>query len=197
MGQYIIVNLGRLLELNGEVKCNNLLSSFICKKNKDVQYYLEHNAVEFNKQRVAITYLVFYFENDKVKLIAYYTLTNKCVSVPLKNISKTLQKRIKKFAQYDEIGKSFQVPMPLIGQLGKDDLCVDLIEGRTLLEMALTKVREAQNLIGGKTTYIECSSEPKLEKFYKDNNFVWFGKNGIDKNEYLDQMIYYDNDSSK
>ena len=35
MGHYVAVNLGRVLELNGEVKCNNLLSSFICSKNKD------------------------------------------------------------------------------------------------------------------------------------------------------------------
>lgn len=192
MGQYIIVNLGKLLELNGEVECNDLLSSFICSKNKDVQHYLTHNAIEFNKQRVAMTYLVYCLNDSKLELVGYYTLANKCVSVPLKNISKTLQKKISKFAQYDEIGDSFQVPMPLIGQLGKDDLHVNVIEGDVLLEMALTKVREAQDIIGGKTTYIECSSEPKLEEFYKKNSFVWFGKNKSDKSGTLDQMIYYD-----
>ena len=55
---YEVLNLGELLELSGEVICNHLLSSFICKKNKDVQYYLTHNAIEFNKQKVAMTYLV-------------------------------------------------------------------------------------------------------------------------------------------
>ena len=158
MGRYVAVNLGRVLELNGEVKCNNLLSSFICKKNLDVQNYLTNNALEFNKQRVAITYLVFYIENEEAKFVGYYTLANKCVSVPLKNISKTMQKKISKFAQYDESGQNFQLPMPLIAQLGKHDLYIDLLDGKDLLELATSRVKEAQRIIGGKTTYIECAS---------------------------------------
>lgn len=192
MEHYVVVNLGRVLELNGEDKCSNLLSSFICKKNIDVQKYLTQNAIDFNKQRIAITYLVFYIKDEKAKLVGYYTLTNKCVSVPLENISKTLQKKISKFAHFDESGQSFQLPMPLIAQLGKHDLYVDLLDGNELLKLATSRVKQAQRIIGGKTTYIECASEPKLEEFYKNNKFVWFGKNENDSNGVLDQMIYYD-----
>lgn len=88
--------------------------------------------------------------------------------------------------------------MPLIGQLGKNyyNEYNKLISGDVLLKMACDKIREAQEILGGRFVYLECEDKDKLKEFYEDNGFVCFGKRNLEKDErdknsgeYLLQMM--------
>ncbi len=121
MTGYIQINLATMIEQVGEEKVKSILSDFYCPLNKDVEIFLKNKAIEFTKQRISSTYLVMASHKQEYILVGYYTLANKFITVYKDNLkSKTLQKRISKFAQYDSDLKRYTLSAPLIGQLGKN-----------------------------------------------------------------------------
>ena len=195
------VNLIQMINEIGEAETEKLLSDFSCPLNLDVEHFLKHSAIEFSKQHIASTYLIMISYNNTYVLAGYFTLSNKffCVcndSLP----SKTWQRRIAKFAQFDaNLGKYF-LSVPLIGQLSKNftNDYNTLITGDELLKLALDKVCEIQTLVGGKIVYLECEDISYLKEFYSSNGFVSFGKRKLSQSEYsntssvnLIQMLKY------
>ena len=103
-----------------------------------------------------------------------------------------------KFAIYDKDSRCYSIALPLIGQLGKNyyNNYNNLISGEILLKLACDKVRETQDLIGGRFVFLECEDKSKLKDFYENNGFVCFGKRNLEKDErdknkgdYLLQML--------
>lgn len=113
-------NILDLMDLYGEEECKAILSSFACPFGKDVEDFIHRNAMEFAKQRIAMTFLVFLEKDEQLHMLGYYTLANKFVSVSGHMLSKTMQKRISRFSQYDTILDRYLVSMPLIAQLGRN-----------------------------------------------------------------------------
>lgn len=207
MTGYIKVSLKVYVESVGEDKAVQFLSDFSCKGlNDDVEYFLKHTAIEFEKQQLSRTQLVFASYKKELVLVGYYTLSSKSFSVTMAALSKSLKKKITKFATYDPKLKTYILPAPLIAQLGKNytNDYNKLITGDELLEMACSDVRLAQTIIGGKVAYLECEDKPELTDFYKRNGFVQFAKRQLDsdetdlKGEYLLQMlkVFKNNDTS-
>lgn len=193
--KYIELNLLQLVESSGEEAVQPFLSSFVCPRNKDVEEFLHSKAVQFARQRLAMTYLVFALGIQN-ELVGYFTLANKFVTVDNSMLSKTMLKRIGKFSQYNKKLDSYLVSIPLIAQLGKnfDENLSSTISGQTLLSIACDKVREAQMIVGGKMVYIECANEQKLYEFYSSASFVEFGrriKEGKEESLTLVQMLKY------
>ncbi len=183
-----------MLDMYGEDVCQEILSSFSCPLNKDVEDFIRNKAITFAKQRIAITFLV--FSNEDGKLIGYYTLVNRFVVVIENMLSKTIQKKISKFSQYDSKLHSFLISMPLIAQLGKNFVDNNPISGAELLELACNRIKYVQRMIGGKTTYIECNANDKLLNFYSKNQFMTFGERTKENAEFGDntkliQMLRY------
>lgn len=69
MAEYVQINLLDMLETLGEDECMRILSSFVCPLNSDVEDFARNKAVEFTKQRIAITYLVFVYKRDEAKIV--------------------------------------------------------------------------------------------------------------------------------
>ena len=63
----------------GEQKCQTVLDSYICPINPDVEKFIRYQALEFARQRIAITYLIVFKEDDQLYLLGYFTLANKFV----------------------------------------------------------------------------------------------------------------------
>lgn len=196
---YIELNLLEMIDTYGEEKLEAVLSRFMCPQNTDVENFIQTKtkAIEFAKQRIAMTYLIF-SNSEQPELVGYFTLANKFISITGNALSKALQKRIKKFSQYDEELDRYLVSMPLIAQLGRNfnPSLSSSIPGQELLSIACNKVREAQFIIGGKSVYIECASNPKLYTFYSASQFVQFGQRKCDTDEIsespvLVQMLKY------
>lgn len=201
MTGYIQINLATMLEEIGENEVKNILSNFYCPLNPDVENFLKEKAIIFAKQGISSTYLVMASYKQEYVLVGYYTLANKFITVYRDNLrSKTLQKRIGKFSQYDKDLKRYTLSAPLIGQLGKNyyNSFNKQISGDELLYLALEKVKQMQMIVGGKIVYLECEDVDRLIDFYSSNGFVNFGQRKLEgdetktlKGEYLVQMLKY------
>ena len=163
MTGYRVVNLGILIEELGEDTVKDILSGFSCPLNPDVEEFLKHKAVDF----------VFASFKNQWVLVGYFALASKHITITSKFLykqSKTLRKRISKFATYDSELKSYIMSAPLIAQLGKNytENYNSLITGDELLEEACHKISRIQFDLGGKFAYLECEDKLKLFEFYSN-----------------------------
>ncbi len=199
MDGYVKVSLSKLISQIGEDNVKNILSDFSCPINSDIETFLRKKAIEFEKQSISATHLIFTSYKSQNVLVGYYTLATKAFNVTKSAISKSMSKRINKFATYDTDLKSYILPAPLIAQIGKNftNNYNSLITGDELLSIAIDDVNVIHQIAGGKVVYLECEDKPRLIDFYSRNGFVSFGNRSLDKDEtnisgeYLVQMLRY------
>ena len=183
--RYKVVNLLILLDEIGEQRTKDLLSSFTCPLSQDVEYFLQKKSIDFARQGWAQTHLIFTSFKGSPALVGYFTLASKVITVPGKNISKTVKKRISNFSTYDNAIEAYCLSAPLIAQLGKNfsNSYNKLITGNELLSIACDKVSSVQFDLGGRFAYLECEDIPALIEFYKSNGFFEFDKRNLDSDE--------------
>ena len=186
MAGYSILSLSDIIDEKGEDFCREILSFFSCPPNPDVEKFLtKRSAIDFAKQSIAQTFLVYASYRGKNVLCGYFTIANKYIVVGSHSVSKTTARRLRKFAMPNISDDNLVIMAPLIAQLGKNYMndYRKLITGDELLKMVIDKVSAAQRIIGGKVVYVECEDIDILKKFYEDNGFVIFGKRRLDKEE--------------
>ncbi len=84
----------------GEPMLTRVLSGFSCPKNPDVERFLKSSAVEFTKKSQSVTYLVFSVEGKK--LLGYFTLALKPLSVRGETLSNTMKRKLLRISELDE-----------------------------------------------------------------------------------------------
>lgn len=188
MSGYIGINLRDILrdEFLGESAAKSIISSFSCPINPDVEHFLKHTAIEFTKQSISSTYLIMASYKDIYVLVGYFTLANKIFCIDKECLpNRKWRSRLSKFGQFDQTIQRYTISAPLIGQLGKNytNSYNKLITGDELLKLALDKVQEMQNIVGGKIVYLECEDKTSLTEFYSRNGFVNFGIRKLDRDE--------------
>lgn len=198
--KFLRTNLKDLIEECGEDRVKSMLANFSCERNKDVEYFLRQKAIEFAKQGLSETQLVYcYDENEKLRLVGYYTLAQKTITVNKGALSNSLRSKIRRFANYDFDAKKYTLPVILIGQLGKNyaDGNNKYITGDELIQLVFDSIETVQRIIGGKAIYLESEEKEYLLSFYTSKSFVQFGKRKLDGDEtnldgkYLIQWIKY------
>ncbi len=199
---YYVISLADMIDENqgiGEDRTKEILSNFSC-PNRDVEDYIKYKAIPMAPQQIAPTHLVFTVYKDEKVLVGYFAIATKTLSVKKSSISASIARRLKKFAEYNEDNRSYNLSAQLIAQLGKNftNKYNELITGDELLKLAFDKIQEAQKMVGGKVVYLECEDKPELVDFYKSNGFTPFGKRDLPKHDqelvdgaYLVQMIRY------
>lgn len=204
--QYLVFNILDLLEDEniGENIVNNILSKFSC-INKEIEIFLKNKAIKFANESIAATFLVFEETEDTMLLLGYFTLANKHFEVDTTLLSRKLRDKINHKFQHMDTTNKYSIPAPLIAQLGKNytDNLNKRILGDDLIGLALEKVCEAQKILPGKISFIECEEIDNLIEFYKRHGFVEFSRRSIDEDEktmtssscYL-QMLRYRNNKS-
>ena len=188
MSGYIGMNLMDILNDSslGESVAKDVLSSFSCPLNPDVEYFLKHTAIEFARQSISSTHLIMASYKKQYKLCGYFTLANKVFCISKDSMpNKKWKRRMAKFGQFDKEIQRYTISEPLIGQLGKNytDGYDKLITCDELLKLALDKIRTMQYIVGGKIVYLECEQKSKLIEFYERNGFVNFGTRALDSDE--------------
>lgn len=195
---YKVIRLKDIYNNIGENETKEILKSYKCDLNKDVEYFIKEKAIEFSKQGFAETFIVTSPYKKEEVIVGYFATTNKAINIKRLVLSETKRKRLLKFAQYDEVYKAYSIALPLIGQLGKNynNGYDKLITGDMLLKLACNKIKLAQDVLGGRFVFLECEDNPKLKEFYESNGFVCFGKRNLEKDErdknngeYLLQML--------
>jgi len=210
MSGYDVFTLKDLLSELKEDRTRNILSSFLCPKNADVERFLHTKAIEFEKSGYSTTYLVYASYKDKPEMAGYFTLANKQFYITAKStkqkvsrgnaplLSNSKRRRLVQYGTYDKSLGIYTISAPLIGQLGKNFAINDgkLISGAELLEIACSKVWEIQRNFSGRVVYLECEDKPELVNFYSNNGFVKFGERELERDEkddmdgeYLIQML--------
>ena len=182
---YKIINLRDIYNTLGENKTRHILKNYTCELNRDVEYFLKEKAIEFSKQDISRTYIVMSQYKGENVIVGYFAITNKVTNIKRIALSETKRKRLLKFAIYDKDSRCYSIALPLIGQLGKNyyNNYNNLISGDILLKLACDKIKETQDLIGGRFVFLECEDKTKLKEFYENNGFVCFGKRNLEKDE--------------
>lgn len=195
---YKVINLKDIYNSLGEKKTKEILKDFKCEFNKDVDFFLKERAIEFSKQDISRTFIVTSSYKKEDVIVGYFAIANKTTSIKKSILSKTRRKSISKYSEIDGEMKTYNIALPLIGQLGKNysNGYDKLITGDILLKLACNKIKEIQNLIGGRYVFLECEDNKKLKEFYESNGFECFGKRNLEKEEreknlgeYLLQML--------
>ena len=184
---FVQINLSDLLEQLGEDEAKDILSSFSCPLNADVEKFLREKAIEFSKRGFSKTHLVYWTTQDEKEkeLVGYYTIASKFITIQRNAVNSKEARKLREHGLFDEKSGAFTVAAPLIAQLGKNysDGNNSLISGKDLLQMAIEKVKKVQNKVGGRFVYLECEEKDKLRKFYESNRFKFFGKRALDRDE--------------
>lgn len=173
----VIISLQTLIELMEDSELENLLSSFCCEKDEDINYFLKEKAIKFEKLSKSRTYLVFSRDDvenkdlSNIKILGYISLALKVLSVS-SEISNNLRKDIDGLSSkiHGEIINDF--PCYLIGQLARDSkVSRQTLSGKQLLEYSFDIIASSVKNVGGRYTLIECKNNNKLIDFYSNNNF--------------------------
>lgn len=195
---YKVINIKDIYKSLGEENTKDIIKNFECELNPDVEYFIKEKAIEFSKQDIAETFLVLAPYKNEMVIAGYFAITNKGISIKKSNLSKSKRKKLLKYSRFDNESKSYHIALPLIGQLGKNyhNGYNQLISGDVLLKLACDKVKEAQDILGGRFVFLECEDISKLKDFYESNGFVCFGKRNLERDEmernsgkYLLQML--------
>lgn len=199
MTGYKLVNLKLMVDALGEQRVKELLSKFSCPLNQDVETFLRIKSLEFSRQGIAQTHLVYASFKGEPTLAGYFALANKYMTIKADVVGGKLKQRIRRFATFNPDIRSYCLSAPLIAQLGKNyaNGANTLMTGAELLELACQKISTIQFDLGGKFAYLECEDKQKLLEFYSSYGFCEFDRRPLDRDEtdlygdYLIQMLKF------
>lgn len=182
-------------EKAGDIDLNQVISSFSCEKNKDVEMFLKKNARNFALQKIAVTYFV--IEESTYRFLGYFTITIKPIVIVqdvFDNFNLKVRRKIKRVAKYDASTNSYSLCAYLIAQFGKNDSIQDNpISGNDLMDIAISKLQETQERVGGTVIFVESVNNEKVIDFYKKYGFFEFvidnGKASSSDDRDLVQMV--------
>ena len=168
---YKIVNIIDMLEMLGEDDTKVILSTFSCVKNRDIERFLHHNAIEFAKKKLSVTYLVLSESGD---IAGYFALTHKPAvlgNAEFALLSGESKKKIRRFCKPDDVTGNYTVSAFLIAQLGKNSSAAgDELRGDLLMGFAIDTLKDVQRCVGGGIVFLECENIAKLLAFYENEN---------------------------
>lgn len=154
-----------------------LISSFECGVNAEVEYFLKHGAVESAKQGKAATYLVFE-DGDYPCLVGYFTLAIKPITVHRTFINAKYARKFERVCVFNDEEQTYHLSAYLIAQLGKNfsKNISHRIDGTRLLEIAEGEIGRLKVAVGGVAVFLECEEKEFLVKFYEGAKYMFFGK---------------------
>ena len=176
----------------GESGLAELIASFSCPLNKEVESYLKDasKAIQSSLMSSSVTYLV--LDLNTGDLLGYFTLMMKAYLVKAADLSSANRRLVKRCSEVDSAG-NLNAAVYLIAQIGKNFSVSEetQIQGAELLELALSRLRVTKKAIGGKLVMVERESDqPKLFDFYSNNGFKsWTTRRNAKDGIVYDQMF--------
>lgn len=172
------MSLSVLLEEFGEEKTEEILSTFRCEKDFDIEEFLTKStkAIALEKANMAKTYLVYdrdyAEEKGQLLLLGYFTLAVK-IFMFNENLSKEKRKKLLGMSS----SATAYVPGYLIGQLAKNSDAMqrsnEKINLHELLKAAIQRIVAAQQYVGGRFVFLDCKkANKKVHERYLQEGFV-------------------------
>jgi len=152
-----------------------ILSSFSCAQDEDIENFIRNRAIEFERLSKARTYLICDQEametQGVVRILGYISLAIKVLQIP-EGVSIRQRKNLDGFSGKIHNEPITEIPCYLIGQLARNDTADRTrLSGSDLLEEARRIIINAVEAVGGRFMMIECHDEAKLIQFYRNNGF--------------------------
>ena len=152
---------------------SDFLKGFSCKKNKEVQWFLRKLSMKFARLNISATHLV--LSEDLDRIVAYYTLVCKPLSVKADELGEDSRKSLEDFCRLNEQRGCYDFSAYLIAQLGRNytqDL-TETISGDELMDVILDHLRRMRINLGGNVAFVEYErGNAKLLDYYTRNGFV-------------------------
>lgn len=116
--------------------------------------------MSFEKLGKSRTFIIYDEESLKesiadIKILGYFTLALQVLKVP-ENLSNRKIKKLDGFSAKMNGQVLAELPVILIGQIGKNDEIDDNISGNKLMEYCLNTIFEGQNKLGDRIIMLEC-----------------------------------------
>lgn len=171
MKEYVVVPLGEIIDKGyNKEKIENSFKKFSCRREEDLENFLVHKAIPYEKTDYGKTYLLV----DKEKLdkgefviLAYFALAQR--SLDISGLSNKRKRKI--LGEYPGRDSIKAVPAFLIGQLGRCDSCTkEELSGQQVLNECYHAISLAARIVGGKLVVLECR-EHMFSKFYEGQGF--------------------------
>ena len=188
---YSVWRIDKFAKTVGEAVLSSTLSSFAVPLNSEVEDFIRKKALQATKLKSSISYLV--IDEDLADVVGYFTLLVKPFTIQAASLSSKNRRLIARFAEENTEAGDYTASVYLIAQIGKNYAIEEplQISGGDLLNMALDKLRAAQDLVGGKLVLVEREADrAKLLEFYNANGFKsWNGRYDKKDQVQYDQMI--------
>jgi hypothetical protein len=79
--EYFTINLQIAIETMTMERVKNILSTFSCALNNDIEHFLKERAIEFSNLGIARTHLILHKSLVGLDVLGYYALTNKVLTI--------------------------------------------------------------------------------------------------------------------
>ena len=180
----MVVPLGEILDKGYDnEKIENAFKKFSCQREEDLENFLVHKAITYQKAEYGKTYLCIDKEkllNDEFVVMAYFTIAQRAVDIS----EMSAAKRKKVLGAHPGRDSIKHVSAFLIGQLGRnDDYTNDDLSGEQILKECYHAISMAAKIVGGKLLILECR-EHMFSKFYEKQGFKKLYEKLNDENLY-------------
>ena len=193
MSNLPVIPLSTWAKGKSDEEVSDFLKSFSCKKNKEVQWFLRKLSMRFARLNISATHLV--LSEDFERIVAYYTLVCKPLSVMADELGDDSRKSLEEFCRLNEQRQCYDFSAYLIAQLGRNyaqDL-TETISGDELMEVILDHLRRMRINLGGNVAFVEYErGNAKLLDYYTRNGFVsMHSKSDSGENDKLAQLFRF------
>lgn len=187
----ILVSLIDLKEIiSDENSYQTLIEGFECKKNLDLERFLKATSSDFEKRNLSRTYFILDIDDlnsGNLILYGYISLAKKTLGIPEDISNRQLRKKLGIIPNNEH----HYMPCYLIGQFGKNDNFNGKITGDEMMELALEKIKEAQDIVGGRAILLDVDKNTsKVIEFYEKHKFQHVMTEPEDDEQCI-QMIRY------
>ena len=161
--------LERASSLGNVERLIDALNCFRCSRDTDIEMFLRKRAVEFLRRGWCSVYLILdedAFDNGELKIIAYFTLSNKVLDLPYGELSKSKVKEVE-FIEAITKGLEFVAQSPQLLTLG-------IKPSRPETGYGYIQIAEEKDGIFYKVkTFIEKPQLEFAQVFVESNEFYW------------------------
>lgn len=149
------------------------LKMFKCYKDPDIEDFLNNKAIDFLENDICRVYLILNedeFDNNKIKIEAYFTLSLRALGFE-DDVSKSTRKKLTGFKDRD------LTEFILVGQLGKhiekeeDRIFQSEIKINTILDYIFEVIYSINEWIPCHTVLVECSEDVHNKGIYQSEGF--------------------------
>lgn len=166
---YFISSLGDLLKIVNEDTLVSSFQNFSTKKDPDISNFLKSLAIDYEKNDISRTFLIFN-EEYKGKVLGYFT-----IGLNVFKINET--PKVKDAYEGINLFEQGYHPVYKLLMIGKDDNCpMDFSIKKDIFENEVMHlIREAKEIIGTNFLYLDCVEE--LLNYYRSLGFEFFNYN--------------------